>query len=1101
MRRNVFCKLLQRQTYNVLSEKRLCVVSLLAFAVFAVSALHFCEVAFDWSKTKYAAVFDRYRDNIAGENYQDRLCQDMPIDAVYTWVNGTDPELVRNLSLIRKQLMLEANKSSPAVCPFKMCVMSPILILKHDLNASSLPTVQDGEVERVFRLSHHLKEPHSLVALLYSSVDAAKQVASIGHTLVSGKNASVSVTFVTADTAASNTVSLDDMLMVSGISSGVSAHDVAEKLSYALQNGVVKVYMYEEESLALVVTSGKSATEALSKVNVSLKARLVTISRVSLVVDPLSENEDLVASRFADNDELKYSLRSLERFAPWVRKVYIVTNGQIPSWLNLDCPRVAIVTHEEIFPNKSHLPTYSSPAIETHLHRIRGLSQRFIYLNDDVFFGKEVWPEDFYTHAAGYKVRLAWPVPDCALGCPTSWVKDGYCDKPCNNSKCEWDGGDCLGAAASVTPRPFHLLPFPRPDLSKLYCSTSCANSWLADKFCDQACNVLPCAFDAGDCGTANYGQLYSLDLSWNEQNYSLPSGRIIAYFNLSSFLGEGGSLIDGRYEENAAVRLVAVSVPSSVITVMIFPNSSATTVDMAVTGLHGGVSFEFKFALTTGVDVPTQQLITAVPPSSTEVSSPPQKPLAVTEETVNFTGYPDEMRYPPSPELLPDGEELYRYADVDVRRSMMPGELVREIVEARVLYSTGLLTLKGFRKLKSQLIEQYVRNATLVGDQEVDLVFRQKAATNAAAVNETMSRPPQRALLGLREGWLPWEKQNLFGALMKRHLEVTTEPTRWRRRRLLDTFGDSLRHVNRLFNTAFGYETRKVPSHMAHMIDVEVMKRLQEKFPEEFDQTSSHKIRSPDDMQFAFSYFYFLMSEKHEIQPEEHFDMFDVDKSGTWSDREIRTLVTRIFELPMEAANSRQVEEHLTECAHNFTPAIVPSTPSYERYLDSKLPTITKETVMKCEPLLLLLRKASRTRPANHFETVKEEDYVFRMLNNNASRVLAQLDELRREPKKFICLNDNLDYSSKDLNLVRLVVHDFYESLFPTPSRFELPAEYRNRFLYVRDLHAWRAERNWVHAVTYVAFGVLVAFTAVAFFSALRSNRKSCCSDNTCII
>ncbi|KAL1471323.1 hypothetical protein MTO96_040009, partial [Rhipicephalus appendiculatus] len=456
---------------------------------------------------------------------------------------------------------------------------------------------------------------------------------------------------------------------------------------------------------------------------------------------------------------------------------------------------------------------------------------------------------------------------------------------------------------------------------------------------------------------------------------------------------------------------------------------------------------------------------------------------------------------YPPDPELLPEGEELYRYADVDVRRSMLPGELVREIVEARVLYSTGLVTLKGFRKRKSQLIARYIRNATLVGDQDIDLVFRQKAVTNAAAANETVLRPPQRALLSLREGWLPWEKQNLFGALMKMHPEVTTEPTRWRQRRLLDTFGDSLRHVNRLFNTAFGYETRKVPSHMAHMIDVEVMKRLQDKFPEEFDRTSSHKIRSPNDMQFAFSYFYFLMSEKHEILPEEHFDAFDVDKSGTWSDREIRTLVTRIFELPTEAANSRQVEEHLAECARNFTPAIVPSTPSYERYLESKLPTITKEAVMKCEPILTLLHKASRTRPANHFETVKVEDYVFRMLNNNASRVLMQLDELRRDPKKFICLNDNLDYSSKDLNLVRLVVHDFYESLFPTPSQFELPAEYRNRFLYVRELRAWRAERNWVHAVTYVAFGVLVAFTAVTFCNALRSSRKSCRPDNACII
>ncbi|KAL1470372.1 hypothetical protein MTO96_040467, partial [Rhipicephalus appendiculatus] len=233
---------------------------------------------------------------------------------------------------------------------------------------------------------------------------------------------------------------------------------------------------------------------------------------------------------------------------------------------------------------------------------------------------------------------------------------------------------------------------------------------------------------------------------------------------------------------------------------------------------------------------------------------------------------------YPPDPELLPEGEELYRYADVDVRRSMLPGELVREIVEARVLYSTGLVTLKGFRKRKSQLIAQYIRNATLAGDQDIDLVFRQKAVTNAAAANETVLRPPQRALLSLREGWLPWEKQNLFGALMKMHPEVTTEPTRWRRRRLLDTFGDSLRHVNRLFNTAFGYETRKVPlAHGTH----DRRRSHESDFKIKFDRTSSHKIRSPNDMQFAFSYFYFLMSEKHEILPEEHFDAFDVDKSG----------------------------------------------------------------------------------------------------------------------------------------------------------------------------------------------------------------------------
>ena len=61
-----------------------------------------------------------------------------------------------------------------------------------------------------------------------------------------------------------------------------------------------------------------------------------------------------------------------------------------------------------------------------------------------------MWPEDFYTYAKGQKVYLAWSVPDCHDGCPTSWVNDGYCDKGCNNSECQWDGGDCLGGSTAT---------------------------------------------------------------------------------------------------------------------------------------------------------------------------------------------------------------------------------------------------------------------------------------------------------------------------------------------------------------------------------------------------------------------------------------------------------------------------------------------------------------------------------------------------------------------------------------------------------------------------------------------------------------------------
>ena len=58
------------------------------------------------------------------------------------------------------------------------------------------------------------------------------------------------------------------------------------------------------------------------------------------------KDDDIGANRFEDNEELRYSLRSVETHAPWVRHIYLVTNGQIPSWLNLDNPRLTIVTHE-----------------------------------------------------------------------------------------------------------------------------------------------------------------------------------------------------------------------------------------------------------------------------------------------------------------------------------------------------------------------------------------------------------------------------------------------------------------------------------------------------------------------------------------------------------------------------------------------------------------------------------------------------------------------------------------------------------------------------------------------------------------------------------
>lgn len=109
-------------------------------------------------------------------------------------------------------------------------------------------------------------------------------------------------------------------------------------------------------------------------------------------------------ARFESKDELKYSLRSLEYFAPWFRRIYIVTSGQIPSWLNTGHPKIRMISHADIYDNADHLPTFNSNSIISRLHHIPDLSEHFIYLNDDVMLGKPVRPHDFFLPTGLAKV-------------------------------------------------------------------------------------------------------------------------------------------------------------------------------------------------------------------------------------------------------------------------------------------------------------------------------------------------------------------------------------------------------------------------------------------------------------------------------------------------------------------------------------------------------------------------------------------------------------------------------------------------------------------------------------------------------------------------
>jgi hypothetical protein len=118
-----------------------------------------------------------------------------------------------------------------------------------------------------------------------------------------------------------------------------------------------------------------------------------------------------VEGRFRDNEELRYSLRALDRYFPDCGHVYIVTDAQTPAWLR-HSKDITIIDHTDLIP-QALLPTFDSANIESYIHRIPNLSERYFYLNDDVFFGS---PVDLNHWFHGEGIYVGWSDDAPVLG-------------------------------------------------------------------------------------------------------------------------------------------------------------------------------------------------------------------------------------------------------------------------------------------------------------------------------------------------------------------------------------------------------------------------------------------------------------------------------------------------------------------------------------------------------------------------------------------------------------------------------------------------------------------------------------------------------------
>lgn len=121
------------------------------------------------------------------------------------------------------------------------------------------------------------------------------------------------------------------------------------------------------------------------------------------------ELQDTRERRYREWDNLQYWFRAIEKNAPWVNKIYFVTWGHLPQWLNTNNPKLIIVKHEDFIPHE-FLPTFSNRTIEFNLHRIKGLSEHFVYFNDDMFLMTMTRKDDFFVNGLPCDTAILRPI-------------------------------------------------------------------------------------------------------------------------------------------------------------------------------------------------------------------------------------------------------------------------------------------------------------------------------------------------------------------------------------------------------------------------------------------------------------------------------------------------------------------------------------------------------------------------------------------------------------------------------------------------------------------------------------------------------------------
>jgi len=349
--------------------------------------------------------------------------------------------------------------------------------------------------------------------------------------------------------------------------------------------------------------------------------------------------------------------------------------------------------------------------------------------------------------------------------------------------------------------------------------------------------------------------------------------------------------------------------------------------------------------------------------------------------------------------------------------------------------------------------------------------------------------------------------------------LTTTSKKNNGRRRLLLDTYGESLARVNRMYSRTFGKpdygQTRRVPAHMPHMINVDILKEMQKQFPEEWQQTASNRFRSGKDMQFAFAYFHYIISRAKQYKPD--FDVIwineiDADGDGFLNGNEIITLASM--------AKGKEADDIYIDDIYNC----VATKFSWSRWFQTRrwvfwfLPTFvfyndkakysqlqqqisaraarwdrstgyvaTLESTKQCQRvvdgIVSFAKKREERRAKSYVLESNLNEVAFEMLDDDYNHTRTQLDSIRARRVKFICINDNINHMTPELFAL---LQDFFRAYYPKRSRFELPPGVRNTHLRLEDFLRDRFRRRFLLAAL---VSILGAALLVSLFLYMRNS------------